>query len=187
MEKFIDALIGIIQPPWSYLLGVAALLIVAMPRLIELRQNFLDVRMGRRQLELEKLRLEVQKLRMEMHQVPVIPEYPGYTPEREAISIAPPSVVKPPPTSTPREGLRGLLSKHPQFARPILWIGQILMAYILTICAVVAVVIPFVGWTDPELGPSLSIVIAFIYAAFAWLSYKGFTTVRSFRKEIVAR
>jgi len=185
MDKFIEGLTSVVQPPWNYVLGVAALLIVAIPRLMELRQNFLDVRMGRRQLELEKLRLEVLKLRMEVQQLRERPEFPGLAPELETV---PPAAAKPSvPPPEPRGGLRGLLSRHPRFGRPVMLLVQFFLAYLMTIFAVGAVGIPVVGWADPDLGPGLSIVLAIFYAAIAWLSYKGFAAARSIRKELLAR
>ena len=187
MEKFIEALITVVKPPWSYILGVAALLIVVVPRLIELRQNFMDVQMGRRRLELEKLRLEVLKLQIDLKQFGRQQESPEVARELEAIAVSP--HLAPTPTKRgiePLKGLKGLLGRHPRLGRIIMLITQILMAYLMAMFAVSTVVVPVVFWSDANFGPAQSIGVAIVYAALAWLSYKGFAASRAIRKELVA-
>jgi len=188
MEKFIEGLVGVVKPPWNYLLGIAALLIVVVPRFMELRHNLLDARMGRRQLELQKLRLEVLKLRIDVQQLAKQEQFPELTREFEAVTVSAPSIVAPPPPAPEHRGrLRGFVARHPRLGRPVMLFAQIVLAYLTTMLAVATVAFPVVGWTDPELGPSLSIFLAIVYAAFAWLSYKGFTVTHSIRKEPAAR
>jgi len=187
METFIAGLNTVVPNEWKVILGVVALLVVVVPRLLEFRQSFLDVRMGRRQLELEKLRLEVLKLRMDVQQL-AKQQSPEVTRELEAITVSPPPVVTASPSAPEhRRGLRGLLARHPRLGRPMMLITQFFLAYLMTIFAVAMVAIPVTGWTDPEFGPGLSLVLAVVYATLAWLSYKGFAGIRSIRKEPAAR
>lgn len=184
MEKFIEGLVGVVTPPWNYVLGIAALLIVVVPRLLEFRHNLLDARMGKRQLELEKLRLEVLKLRIDVLQLAKQKQFPDIERELETVTVPPLPAVTPPPSPPERRGgLKGFILRHPRLGRPVMFITQIFLAYALAMFAVTAVIIPVAGWAEPDIGPGLSLSLAVVYAAFAWLSYKGFVTARSIRKE----
>src|SRR5215831_4992438 len=160
------------------------------PQLMEFRRSWVELRLGRTQLEREKLRLEVLKLRIDVRQLAQQQQLPEIVRELETVTVSPPSVIapSPPPPEPERSGvLRGVVAKHPRLGRAVMLIAQIFLAYFATVFAVGAVALPFVGWTDPEFGPVLSISLAIVYAALAWLSYKGFVITRSIRKELVAR
>jgi len=190
MDKFIEVFAGILQPPWNYLVGVVAVLLVVGPRLMEFRRSWLELRLGQAQLEREKLRLEVLKLRIDVRQLAQQQQLPEIARELETVPVSQPSVIAPsPPPAEPerRRVLRGVVAKYPRLGRAVMLIAQIFLAYFATVFAVGAVALPFVGWTDPDLGVVASIFIAIVYAAFAWLSYKGFMVTRSIRKELVAR
>lgn len=194
MDEFIKGLVGVIEPPWNYVFGIAALLIVVVPRLLDFHHGWVDIRQDRRQLELEKLRLEILKLRTDLQQAAELRHLPEVSREVEAIPAPPPAVVVPPtptmaapPASAPARhgGIKGVLARYPRVGKPVLWIVQIVMAYLTLILAAAAVGLPFLGWGDPEIGGGLSIFLAVMYAALAWLSYRGFLASRTLRRELV--
>ena len=67
-----------------------------------------------------------------------------------------------------------------------MWVLQVLSAYLMLTFGLATLVLPIAGWSEPELGPGYSIGLAIVYAAFAWLSYKGFAAARSIRKDLAA-
>lgn len=188
MEKLIGTLIEIIKPPWNYILGFVALLIVVVPRLIDLRQNFLDERTGRRNLELEKLQLEVLKLRAEL-KLPV--QHPGFTSHEgqanEIFERPQPIPIKAQRISKPHGRLRRWLERHSRIGRPVLLLIRIFLAYLTIVFTVGSVAVPLVTWHEKELGHWFAIFASFFYAGFAWLSYKGFKGVGAIRKELSVR
>jgi hypothetical protein len=188
MEKFIEVFADVIKPPWSYLVGIVAVILAIGPQLMEFRRGWLELRLGRDKLEREKLRLEVLKLRIDLRQLAQQQQLPEIARELETVTVSPPSVVVPSPPREHRGFLWGLFAGHPQLGRIVLLIAQIVLGYFGIAFAIGAVVMPFVGWTDPEevgLGPS--ILAAIFYAALAWLSYKGLRVAGSIRKELGAR
>jgi len=186
MERFIEALINVIQPPWNYIFGVVALLIVVIPRLLELRHNFLDARIGRRQLEFEKLRLEVLKLRVEIQKITGHPEFPGPAPALEAVAPAPaPRIVRPEVPLPESPGwFRRLLQRYPLVGRPVAFLVQIVVAYMMVMFGVLAVAVPFATWDEPDMGVGGAIGVAILYALFAWAFYRWYVRIRAIRKEL---
>lgn len=186
MEEFIKAFSAALPTEWKYVLGVVALLIVVVPRLLEFRQNFLDVSMGRRRLELEKLRLEVLKLRMDVQQL-AKQQPPEVARDLKAIVAEPPAASPPPSPPKPHKGVIGWLAKRPRLGRPVLFVAQLVLAYMMTTFAVGTVAFPIVGWNEPGIGPLLSLVMTLVYAVFGLLSYKAFSNTRAIRKELAER
>jgi hypothetical protein len=193
MDKFIQPFVDVLKPPWNYLVGIVAVLLIVGPRLAELRHTWLELRLGREALEREKLHLEVLKLRIDLRQLAQQHQLPEIAHELETVTVSPPSVVVPSPPSPERQGvlrgfgfIRRFVAGHPRLGRVLVLIARIFLGYFLSLFAIAAVVLPFVGWTDPD-GPGLSISLAIVYAAFAWLSWKGFMVTGSMRKEFVAR
>ncbi len=191
MEKLIDVFVEplkLLGPPWNYLVGIAAVLLVVGPRLMEFRHGWLELRLGREKLEREKLRLEVLKLRIDLRQLAQQLQLPEIARELEGGTVSPPSVVVPPPPRPEPGGVLGrFVSGHPRLGWFVTLIAEILLGYFAIGFAVSAVVLPFLGWSDPQFGPGLSILVAIVYSAFAWLSWKGFVAIRSLRKKLAAR
>ena len=57
-----------LKPPWNYLVGIGALLLLVGPQLMEVLRSWRELRWGR-ELEREKLCLEVLKLRIDLRQL----------------------------------------------------------------------------------------------------------------------
>jgi hypothetical protein len=196
MDKFIEVFLDplkLLKPPWNYLAGIVALLLVVGPRLMEFRSSWLELRWGREELEREKLRLEVLKLRIDLRQLAEQHNLPEIARELEGVTVSPPSIVVPsPPPPPPPERARVLVrffAGHPRVGWFVMLIAQIFLGYFAISFAVAAVGSPILGWTgiEPDFGLGLSIFAAIVYAALAWLSWKGFSVTRSIRKELAAR
>jgi hypothetical protein len=193
MDKFFDLLLEplkLLKPPWNYLVGIVALLLVVGPRLMEFRRSWLELRWGREGLEREKLRLEVLKLRIDLRQLAEQHKLPEIARELEGVTVSRPSVVVPSPPPPPPERarvLRRFFAGHPRLGWFAMLIAEIVLGYFAIASAVGVVLLPIVGWNDPEIGLGLSIIGVIFYAAIAWLSWKGFSVTRSIRKELAAR
>lgn len=193
MDIFLKPLTELIQPPWNYFLGLGFLILLATPRFVEFRRQYLDEKMGRRHLELEKLKLEVLKLRLDLEAKGVHPEPPETRLELQAIPAAPPPAPAPViPTAAEvapkrRGRIRDWLIRHPRFARPFMLLCQIIAGFYFVVTAMTAVIVPFLGWTDPDMEPGISVSVAVLYGALAWVGYKGYAASRSVRAELNAR
>jgi hypothetical protein len=194
MDPIIEILIEPVKtllkehPSIYYLVAAVAVLLVVGPRLTELRHFWLELRLGRERLEHEKLRLEVLKLRIDLRQLAQQLQLPDIARELEEVTVSPPSVVIPsPPPPEPTGVLWRLLAGHPRLGGFVMLIAQTFLGFFLGTFAIATVALPFVGWSDPEIGPWSSVVLAIIYAGFAWLSWKGFIVTRSIRRKLAAR
>ncbi len=190
MDIFLKPLAELLQPPWNYLLGLGFLVILAAPRLVELRREFLDAQMGRRRLEFEKLHLEILKLRLELEALGERQETPELERKLQEIPIVPQPAPAPKRPAPERRGrFREWLTQHPIVTVPIMLLLQIFLGFLMVVFAVSIVAVPFAAWSDKELGlgPGLSVFLALVYGALAWASYKGFVASRSMRKELTAR
>jgi hypothetical protein len=191
MDKLLEALLDplrLLTPPWNYLVGFMALLVLVGPRLMEVRSSWLELRWGREELEREKLRLEVLKLRIDLRQLAEQHKLPEIVRELEAVTVSPPSVVvpSPPPPERARILVR-VFARHPRVGWFVMLILQFFLGFWAISLAVGAVLFPIVGWNDPEMGVGVSIAAAIVYAVLAWLSWKGFSVTRSIRKDLAAR
>jgi hypothetical protein len=189
METFLKPLAELINPPWSYILGIGFLIMIVAPHIVELRAEFLDARMGRRRLELEKLRLEILKLRLELGELSERKEPTELKAEDQGIPIVLPqeaSTSKRPTPERPTK-IREWLKQHPRFARPVLLSLQIVLGFMVVVNAVGMVAVPISLWSEKDMGPVPLLVLAFVYGAIAWASYKGFMASRSIRRELNAR
>jgi len=191
MDKFIEVFLDplkLLKPPWNYLAGIVALLLVVGPRLMEFRSSWLELRWGREELEREKLRLEVLKLRIDLRQLAEQHNLPEIAREFEGVTVSPPSIVVPSPPSPERARvLVRFFAGHPRVGWFLMLIPEIFLGFFAISFAVGAVVFPIVGWNDPNIGVGASIFGAIFYAVFGWLSWKGFSVTRSIRKELAAR
>jgi hypothetical protein len=183
MDEYVKVFANVLRPPWNYLVGIAAALLVVAPRLIDFRRSWLDLRLGQAQLEREKLRLEILKLRIDLQQLAQQQKLPEIARELEKVSTAPPSSVAPLPER--RGVLWNLVAGYPRFGRPVMLFAQILLACLLMMFAASAVATPIVLKEDTR--PDVSLVVSIFYAALAWLCYKGFVVTRSIRKELTTR
>ena len=189
-EGFLQPLQEVLTPPWKYVVGIVVLLLVVGPRLMEFRSSWLELRWGQEELEREKLRLEVLKLRIDLRQLAEQHKLPEIARELEGVTVSPPSVVVPSPPPPQAERARVLVrifAGHPRVGWFVMLIPVIFLGYFAIGFAVGAVVFPILGWKDPNLGLGPSIVAAIVYAAIAWLSWKGFSVTRSIQKEVAAR
>ncbi|PCH98007.1 MAG: hypothetical protein COB85_02360, partial [Bacteroidetes bacterium] len=66
MDALIGALVAALEPPWNYILGTLALLLIVGPKMINLRAVWIDLKLGRKKLDLEKQQLEILKLQYEI-------------------------------------------------------------------------------------------------------------------------
>jgi hypothetical protein len=180
-EAFLQPITSALQPPWSYFLAVVALLMVLGPRLIDLRQDLLDVKAGRRRFEIEKARLEVLKLQYEIEQLRK--QHP--LPDIEDTLPQPPTPLEPEPEESERPRIPKWFTRHTGLSKALLLITQGLLAYFMIICAVFIVAAPVMWWS--EHGPGVAILGAITYAAFTWLCYVGFAKVRRLRKSLANR
>jgi hypothetical protein len=194
MDEFIKVFLDLLKPPWNYPVGIVAFVLVFGPRLMEFRSSWLELRWGRQELEREKLRLEVLKLRIDLRQLAEQEQHklPEIARELEGVTVSPPSVVVPSPPPPPPERARVLVrffAGHPRVGWFVMLIAEIFLGFYAISFAVGAVLFPIVGWNDPEMkmGVGGSITAAIVYAALAWLSWKGFSVTRSIRKELAAR
>jgi hypothetical protein len=192
MDEFIKVFLDprLWTPPWNYLAGIVALLLVLGPRLMELRSSWLELRWGREELEREKLRLEVLKLRIDLRQLAEQHKQPEIARELEGVTVSPPSIVvpSPPPPERARVLVR-VFAGHPRVGWFVMLITEIFLGLFAISFAAGAVLFPIVGWNDPEMKMEVGVSIsaAIVYAALAWLSWKGFSVTRSIRKELAAR
>lgn len=188
MEIFLKPLAELLQPPWSHILGLGFLVIIVAPRLGEVRREFLDVQTGRRRLEFEKLRLEILKLRLELGALGEREESPELERKLQEIPATPQSPVTPErPMPESRSRLRKWFTEHPIIAIPVTLLLQIVLGFLMVLFALSIVTVPLAIWSDEEFGPLLSVFVVVVYAALAWLSYKGFVVSSSMRKELSAR
>ena len=190
MDRLLEALLDplrLLTPPWNYLVGIVALLLVGGPRLMEVRSSWLELR-GREELEREKLRLEVLKLRIDLRQLAEQHKLPEIARELEGLTVSPPSVVvpSPPPPERARILVR-FFAGHPRVGWFVMLISEFFLGFWAISFALGAGLFPIVGWNDPKMGVGVSIAAAIVYAALAWLSWKGFSVTRSIRKELAAR
>lgn len=185
---FIEPL-KLLKPPWNYLVGIGALLLLVGPQLMEVLRSWRELRWDR-ELEREKLRLEVLKLRIDLRQLAEQHKLPEIARELEGVTVSPPPVVVPSPPPPERARVLGrLFAGHPRLGWFVILIAEIFLGYFAFSFALVAVGSPILGWTgiEPDFGLGLSIFAAIVYAALAWLSWKGFSVTRSIRKELAAR
>jgi len=195
MDKLLDKLfegpLTLLGPPWNYLVGIVALLVVVGPRLMEVHSSWLELRWGRQELEREKLRLEVLKLRIDLRQLAEQHKLPEIARELEGVAVSPPSVVVPSPPQPPERArvLVRFFAGRPRLGWCVMLIAEIFLGFYAILFAVGAVGSPIMGWmgTEPDFGLGPSIITAIVYAALAWLSWKGFSVTRSIRKELAAR
>ena len=186
-EGFLQPMQEVLTPPWKYVVGIVVFLLVVGPRLMEFRSSWLELRWGQEKLEREKLRLEVLKLRIDLRQLAEQHKLPEIARELEGVSVSPPSVVVPSPPPPPERArvLVRFFAGHPRLG----WLAEIFLGFYAILFAVGAVGSPIIGWTgtEPDFGLGPSIITAIVYAALAWLSWKGFSVTRSIRKELAAR
>src|SRR5688572_22971431 len=139
MNELIQALVAVAKPPWNYVLLVAGLFVVGVPRAMELRDSLRMSRSNIRELEYEKLRLEVLLLQRQVKES-ARPEYvPDVVPEiaRElsAIRIDPGPLIAseefvPPPRSAsakPQGAVRRFVMSHPGPGQALMWAVQIVL------------------------------------------------------------
>ena len=190
MDGLLGALLDplrLLPPPWNYLVSIVALLLLVGRGLLEALRSWRELRWGR-ELEREKLRLEVLKLRIDLRQLAEQHKLPEIARELEGVTVSPPSVVvpSPPPPERARILVR-FFAGHPRVGWFVMLIPEFFLGFWTISFAVGAVLFPIVGWNDPKIGVGGSIAAAIVYAALAWLSWKGFSFTRSIRKELAAR
>jgi hypothetical protein len=198
MDKFIEGLAAVLQPPWNYIAGVAALILLNLNSFIEFRDRWRSSYAETRQLEQEKLRLEVMLLRKQLREsasqeyVPQIPA--GLARDIGAITldprasatdvIAPPPPPKPAPAPAPPGSVRRFVMTYPNIGRPLMLLAQAVMAVSMAFMGLGTFGILLIGFTenDPEFGPGSAVILSVIYAGLAWLSYRGYRSASSIRQ-----
>lgn len=158
MEKLLEPLTSLLQPPWNLLLAAAALLTLAGPRLVDLRQTWVDVRLGRRLLETP----------------------PSLAPGAEPASAA--------PQPEKELGWIGRFAvRNPAIGRPLMLVVQAVLAYLMVSFAVIAIVIPFFGLEETGLGLGPSLGMTALYALLlSWASYRAFKSAAEIRRRTAA-
>jgi len=197
MDMFLKPIADLVQPPWSYILGLGFLFILVAPRLVRFRREFLDVQMGRRHLEFEKLRLETLKLRWELEALSERKELPELKRDLQEIRVALQPAPKPKrpapkpkrPTPERRGRFREWFTRHPLFARPFMLVLQAILGFLMVVFAVAMVAVSLAFLCDEALRGEwgATVFLVFLYGALVWASYKGFVASMSMRKELSPR
>lgn len=195
-----------LKPPLSYVLGGLVAVIALGPQIAGLYREWIDFRAGRRGLELERDRLQLLKLQLEIEALQRQYGLVDTTPRAEAADravtkempvVQPAKPPAPAAAPAPPPGWATWLLARPTFGRPVLLVLQAVFGLWAAFSAVAVIAVPFtllVAPTPPERGqapenamsPLAVIVLAVVYALFAWAFWIGYRRVRRWRRSQAA-
>jgi hypothetical protein len=200
MEEFVKELTAFFQPPWNYIATAVALLLLNLNRIVEIRERWQSSFAETRRLEREKLYLEVIKLRRELQMDPTSAQVSDVVPEiardlppirmdsRRSVLTdvieAPPPPVHPRPA--PAGSVRRFVANYPRPGSVLMWIAQALLIPLIGFLGMGTIGIVIVGFTDEEVGIGPGLLLAVLYGALTWLSYRGFRAAGSIRRDAAA-
>jgi hypothetical protein len=196
MDPLLNIVNKLLVPPWNYVLTAIGVLLVVVPKVIELQKSVRTLRRDREKMENEIKRLQLIKLRYEVevlrkqHDLPEIADIPGIVAGSRGVSARGARESVSFPGDGPMVPKRGpifrWLAAHPVIGESALWALQALVGALLLVSAICIVLVPVAVVVYPERGLSqwMAPVGMLIYGAIAYGLFGAFKRLRRLREAL---
>lgn len=173
---------------WQIVVGLIVLIALIAQRLASIREAWFNYRKGLSNLIFEKHQLEVLKLKYEIEAIKKTHELVDFQPPEIPITVSAESqksATKIVEKEMPPSHTWTWLTKHPIFGEFILRSTQIIVGFYLFAFGAGIVMMPFMGFIDPEFKeePWLVVVMWLVYVLLTYACYKGYRRIKGWIKE----
>lgn len=169
---------------WQIVVGLVITISLVVQRLASIREVWFNYRKGLSNLTLEKHQLEVLKLKYEIEAIKKthgLLEPPPHLILEDIPKEIQKETVKIVEEEIPPSHIWTWLTRHPLFGEFLLRSTQIIVGFYLFAFGVGVVMMPFMGFIDPEFGkePWLVAIGWVMYVALTYACYKGYRKIQN--------